>query len=544
MEYRILWLILSLSSLLIMTACGPDSGSDALTEREPAAPAPNAALCNGVCHSPDSEISPDPLQTNGSGTAGKHVIHVETRGIYCTKCHFNYENETSHVNGQLDTGSVAIPLVNFDATNPSGNWNSGAANCSSLGCHGSSTLDWYGIAGWTLPACASCHEAAVGTKRVILGVNGDFGASATTVSHHVVAAAVSTDPTDEQCKVCHEMSKHMAGTVRLQNADIDDPDVPNSVIAYDPSVPASLEPFCLSCHDALGASAATVPVPGGSAKSPFADDRTLGAAPNVAGDKIEGYWNNNYTVHKDNSLTCAGSGDPGTGCHGNGGTINMHGSVTKGLLTKNLTLPVPQLGDLYDYNYYKLCFDCHASYPEVSKEVVLGVKQFGNYDVPWAMIPFYTSGIQSLFRDRYVDGTTYPYPAYWGGVNQPYNSNFYDKPYAPLHNWHLSNNNFMEIAWNYRGTTVETGEVGRASCITCHNVHGTSGTVRSTYDELGITAFVSDFPGGYQDSYKKLVPIGNYQDTVLKEYPMSCRWSCHGSGLRPGSSYWHTPSDE
>ena len=325
----------------------------------------------------------------------------------------------------------------------------------------------------------------------------------------------------------------MSGSVKLN-----DKDTAGSVVVYDPITPSSLEPFCLSCHDADGATEEA------DAKSPFSSSNTLGDIPNVAGDKVEGYWNNTYTVHKDNSLTCAGSGDPGTGCHGNGGSINMHGSASRGLLTKNLTLPVPvpvPPDPIYDRYNYELCFDCHDSYPEVSEEVVLGVQAGGNYDEPWAMPVYSPSGIQSLFRDRYISNPA-EYPPEWGGPNQRYNNNFDNKPYTPLHNWHLSTDGFMGIAWYYRGPYAENG---RASCTTCHNVHGTSGTVRSTYDEFGIKASVTGFPGGYQDLHKTFVPYWNYGDAVLMDYPMSCRWNCHRAAASPDrAAYWHTPSDE
>jgi len=305
----------------------------------------------------------------------------------------------------------------------------------------------------------------------------------------------------------------MSGTVLLKNADT------NAPITYDRADPSSLEPFCLSCHDALGATSTFI---GATPLDPFSDGRALGTIPNVAGNKIDGYWNNSNTIHKDNGLTCAGTGEPATGCHGSNGTVNMHGSLSKGLLTKNLTLPIPS-GSAYDYNDFVLCFDCHDSYPTVSKEVVLGYRSGGNYDLSWAPTPYYTAGIQSLFRDRYISGDP-----------RPYSDTIWGDPYTPLHNYHLSPTDawMNSGVWKYRGN-----EIGRTSCIACHNVHGTSGSIRSTYDEFGITAYTAG-----PDSYKTLEPIGNYEDLVFKAYPINCAISCHG--IMPGTSYWHTPSDE
>ncbi len=468
------------------------------------------------CHYSGSAI--DPVLINGSGTEGKHLKHVTERGISCGKCHSGYISTSTHVNGSLDTDNSSILITLFDSTNPSGSWtgDTGAntGSCASLICHGGSTLDWYGTGTWVLPACDTCHGAAVGTRRPVTGTGGDFAGNSSIVSNHV---AGGTDPGEEQCKVCHEMSVHMGGTVRLREADAD------TAVIYDPSDNSTLEPFCLSCHDADGAAATFTT--GGAADNPFNDGESLGAGLHVAGDKIEGYWSNTYTVHRDNGLTCAGSGEAGTGCHGNNGSINMHGSPSKGILTKNLSLPLPfDPPDPYDYNQYRLCFDCHESYPAVTKEVVLGYKQYGNYDLSWAPTPYYTSAIKTLFRDVYTGGT------------EAYDDTIWGDPFVPLHNYHLFSNDLamdskIIMRWAYRG---DAGQPGRVTCVTCHNVHGTAGSVRSTYDDFGLVPGVNG-----TDAYTLLV---NYLDTTLKSYPINCLKSCHDmSGQR---YYWHTPANE
>jgi hypothetical protein len=300
--------------------------------------------------------------------------------------------------------------------------------------------------------------------------------------------------------------------VRLRHADTD------TAIVYDGGSPAALEPFCLSCHDADGATATFAA--SGSALEPFADGGVLGTAPFGEGVRISSYWNGAYNKHKLWGLTC-------TSCHGNYGTPNAHGAGFQGLLTSNLSLPVTTTTD-FDYEDYRLCFDCHDGYPSVSKEVVLGYKQGGNYDVFWAPTPYYTTGIQSLFRDRYI-GNPANFPAYWGGSNQTYNDSTwgYD-PHVPLHNWHLSRYDFFGSGWTYR-----TGAVGRPNCVTCHNVHGTAGTVRSVYEEFGIT--VSTGVGG--DEYGTMVNVDN-----LESAPINCASSCHG--IAGPLHYWYAPSDE
>jgi len=508
------WFTLSLLALLFAAAgCDSGRGADSLL-------APKSTSGCVTCH--NSTIAPDPLVTNGSGTYGKHISHVQSSGIPCERCHYTYSQLATHMNGTLDTGNPAILIVYFDSLNPPpaawiGDTGPGTGTCSSLFCHGGYSVDWYGAG---LPGCAACHFQQIGSRRPVLGANGDFGANPANLSHHVTG---TVDPTPVQCKACHEMSQHTSGTVRLKQADTGD------AIAYDPASPSTLEPFCLSCHDADSAVATFIS--GGTPTSPFNDGAALGSVPNEAGNKIASSWNAAFTVHRSNGLTCAGTGAPVTGCHGNAQNINMHGSTSKGLLTRNMTFPVPASA-AYDYNQFKLCFDCHENYPTVTKEVVLGYRQGGNYDVWWAPSPYSTptTSIRSLFRDRYIWDSA-NYPLYWNGVNQAYNDNFFGDTYAPLHNYHLSpTDGWMQNVWDYR----RSGDVGRASCITCHNVHGTNSAVRSTYEELGLVRGI----GLGSDAF---VTFGGIYG--LQTGPINCTTlECH-SNAGP-SSYWHSPPDE
>ena len=73
----------------------------------------------------------------------------------------------------------------------------------------------------------------------------DFGRS----SHHVQGSVTDTD-----CVVCHEMTQHQAGVVRLQDPD----DSGTLLLALtlhpddDPPTAEALEGFCLACHDSDG----------------------------------------------------------------------------------------------------------------------------------------------------------------------------------------------------------------------------------------------------------------------------------------------------
>jgi hypothetical protein len=385
------------------------------------------------------------------------------------------------------------------------------------------------------PSCG-CHAAPVGSRRQVLGPGGDFDKP----SHHVVNYANSADEliTMADCLVCHDMAAHMAGMVRLRNKDD-----AGQIITYQSGTPASLEPFCLSCHDTNGATTEPNPL------TPFSDGNTLGVGMNVAGNRIAGYWNGSNTVHKNNGLTCAGSGASATGCHGDNGAINMHGSSSRGLLTRNMTNPIPPTSS-FAYDDYKLCFDCHENYPAVTKEVVLGYRSGGNYDLvtqadPTTLppTPYYTSGIQSLFRDRYAAGSA-NYPSYWGGLNQTYNNDFWfpGGVHLPLHNFHLLGNYYSLLtpsipnwlSWNYRG---DSAQQGRITCASCHNVHGGNASVRSAYDELLLVRLTGTGP----DLYTRL-PAPPAKPDVMTGYPSNCTADCHG--MNGKSTYWYSPADE
>jgi hypothetical protein len=399
--------------------------------------------------------------------------------------------------------------------------------------------------GGTSGGCG-CHSSAVGTRRQVLGTGGDFGANPTVTSHHVAGSA---DPADNQCTVCHDQSQHTSGTVRLRHADT------GTTVVYNTSTPSTLEQFCLSCHDANGALATAV---SGSALSPFNDGVMLGAMPYMASTMVASAWTGS-SVHRSRGLTCAGTGNPATGCHGRNGAINAHGSVNQGLLTNTMNFQIPlvsasvysanPLGD-YNVNNYKLCFDCHASFPAVTREVVLGYMSGGVYDIKKAPSPYSTpaQSMQSLFRDRYIANVA-SYPVSWGGINQPFNDTMWGDPFLALHNYHLlgfEGNVLVDptvnmLQWKYRG---DPARIGRITCTACHSVHGTAaGTIRSTYVELGLQKDFALFPGYIPptgDSYTSLDPF--ISTAIMTSFPLNCAVDCHG--IQGQSSYWHTPNGE
>jgi hypothetical protein len=282
--------------------------------------------------------------------------------------------------------------------------------------------------------------------------------------------------------------------------------------------------------------------------SPFADGSTLGAVPYAAGTTIASSWNGSSTHRTTGLLTCAGTGQPGTGCHGTistpTGAINMHGSTIRGLLTNTMNFQIPLVSlavysagrasvTSYDAGNYKLCFDCHDAYPAVTKEVVLGFRMGGAYDIFAQPTPvsFGTYSLASLFRDYYTN------------VSPPYYSDtMWGYQYMALHNYHLlgfETDTFGAIVptgenalqWKYRGNPVW---IGRITCTSCHNVHGTSvQTIRSTYESFGLTRFTSG-----PDSYVTIA-TGSLTGT-----PSNCATNCHGPAWPNPSAYWNIPARE
>lgn len=480
------------------------------------------------CHSGGNSI--DPLILNGSGTEGKHQKHVTERGIPCEKCHSDYTGISTHANGTLDTDNSSILITFFDSTNPAGSWtgDSGAdtGSCALLACHGGSTLDWYGSNIWVLPACDICHRTAVGSRRQVFDSNGDgsgTGGDFNLASHHVLDY---TDPsiqlvTGTDCLVCHDQTGHMGGTVRLK-----DKDNAGTQIVYDPGDPSSLEPFCLSCHDSNGATAE------GSPLSPFSSSSILGTPPYVRGLLIEDNWLKTYG-HGTNGdhaagdrLTCMGSGSPGTGCHGNGGSINAHGSVNEIIGAKEYKYSLAF--GYYDETWFSLCFDCHSNYPGITKEDTLGVKAGGILDnEAWldncsnchfsftpttnAFPPYNTTGVTTHFADHDEAGDP------WGlndGVN-PYLSMPTDNN---LHWLHLG----MYVS-DYRGLS----ENGLVTCSNCHSVHGSNTLCGAVHDEMGYIN-VSDGNGNtYGQMKTEAYDENDGTPDYLSSYPTYCDMSCH-----------------
>jgi hypothetical protein len=495
-------------------------------------------LCGCSSQNPESIFNSDTGKHPNDWLPGGHMTAARTNIASCNECHgadlaggISHVSCTScHLGGPTSIHPADwVPLLTKHGPYAEAN---GTASCANQWCHGPQLS---GVAGSgpactschpfpfdpTKATCATCHSSQMGSRRPVLGPNGDFGQNAQILSHHVAGTA---DPTAAQCEVCHDMSEHTSGTVRLRNADT------GASIVYSASVPSSLETFCLSCHDADGALMTSVT--GETQVTPFGDGSTLGTPPYPYATRINSSWKSayghgTYGNHATGTrLTCLGTGQPGTGCHGSSGRINAHGSTSQVLSTRAFKYDIAASGPtyIYDESNFDLCFNCHDSYPSVSKTEILGVKFGGLLDTsygppgPRGQNPPYDTG--GLYLTHFADhndplNTANPLndPVFWGTADMN------------LHWFHLG----LQIV-SFRGTGTVTG----ITCVNCHDVHGSSFPYSALYDEL---------------AYSSTTTLGNnmigemvysaYTTTLLEDYPTYCSFNCHT--IQGPTKAWFSP---
>ena len=317
-------------------------------------------------------------------------------------------------------------------------------------CHGAA-LGGFG----SVPACASCHggggaltctgchASARGGRRAVVG---EFSLA----SHHVAG-----DPIDADCRVCHDLSQHKQGSVRL--LDVDDPTAASAVVlAADPqgsaAEAAKLEPFCLACHDGDGA--------GGSA--PFSD----GVIPPPIDAAA---WSG--ASHHLAERTCFGDGET-FGCHASG-----HGSVKRMLLGPSGGSSAGVTGDT-TREEEGFCFACHRDGGEASTDIeaefgrtthhLVGSHEQGTtvaLECTSCHDPHLATSSQPL-RDPDEGGS-------WTGTRQGFCLTCHDgeAPDGVAFPSTSSGTGFDKSG--FAGTTHAT-ELGDDSCLDCHVSHGST----------------------------------------------------------------------
>lgn len=251
--------------------CHGDSGADAISTHsnkdwggpsiEKPTPPSFELLCT-QCHDPHGTSNLFAIKTqvlvtsNGSVTSGP-VLFTATTGAnshddgvsanasrICVTCHVNASNPgfpmKNHVGGASHAGGVDYS----------------GQDCTT--CHRHSADGTAATSDGFMASCRACHSSTQdlnqgSPRRKIVGATGgDF----TRTSHHVSG---SDAVTDGDCVVCHEMSRHTLGKVRLLDVD-----TPATVYELDYALnavddPADYENFCISCHDGDGQAGDMVP---------------------------------------------------------------------------------------------------------------------------------------------------------------------------------------------------------------------------------------------------------------------------------------------
>ena len=209
----------------------------------------NIDSTDSTCNGNDCHVSSILAKTVRSH--GKHDVH--TKRFKCENCHYKYFTHSNHQN-RIDDIISNSDVVSFDELNPNTVWDNSTKDCSLIDCHGGAAglINWYAAGS----GCTSCHSTAQGSRRIVLGAGGDF----TRTSHHVTGGIQDSD-----CRVCHDQSNHMSGTVRLLDVDT------GAGSNFDP---ATLNNLCLSCHDSNGANGNT---------TPFSDLKTVPDVKGAAG---------------------------------------------------------------------------------------------------------------------------------------------------------------------------------------------------------------------------------------------------------------------
>ena len=218
----------------------------------------------------------------------------------CQVCHEStaYYNGLSALNFHTDYGPDSQP----------------GGNCTSCHTH---TGGFSPAGGGSCTGCHASAQGAGGYRRQVAGVGGDFERT----SHHVTDGSTTEIVDIADCLVCHQQTQHQS------NADptvlLNDPDG-GLAYTYD-GTGASVEGFCLACHDVDSSTAYDSNAFAGDGNQPFSDGRTP--------QDIDSGW----TTASHNGATSEGC----LGCHGGPDSTrptanydrNVHGSDNPKMLS-------------------------------------------------------------------------------------------------------------------------------------------------------------------------------------------------------------------
>jgi predicted CXXCH cytochrome family protein len=194
-------------------------------------------------------------------------------------------------------------------------------------------------------SCTSCHAQPQGSpttyRRQITGAGGDFERA----SHHVTDGSATEIVTDDDCVVCHDQSSHQSNLE--PSVLLNDPDGGAS-FSYD-GAGASLENFCLKCHDADSSLAYDSDLDSSDGYQPFSDGRT---PPDIASGWASASHNAAVpALVNEVCLTCHGG--PDSTRSGESFDRNAHGSDHGSLLSETIA------GMAVTNTEEDLCYACH-----------------------------------------------------------------------------------------------------------------------------------------------------------------------------------------
>jgi hypothetical protein len=196
-------------------------------------------------------------------------------------------------------------------------------------------------------SCISCHAQAQGSggdRRQVAGVGGDFER----ISHHVTDGSATEIVTEEDCIVCHNQGNHQSNAE--PQVVLNDPDLGAALTyAYDGSG-ASIENFCVNCHDADASLAFDSDSQSSDGYQPFSDGRD-------PQDIATGWAGSSHNT----SPVAALADEACMACHGGADSTrsglsvdpNAHGSDLPSMLSDTIA------GKSVTNTEEALCFACH-----------------------------------------------------------------------------------------------------------------------------------------------------------------------------------------
>ncbi len=409
------------------------------------------------CHASGTTI--DPL------TSGAHSRHVTDAAYDCEECHKDYRTDSSHMNGQMDIPSGSPDMIKFNsAMNPSGSYTVSSKTCTDLACHGLS-LSSQGTditPEWDKPstgACGTCHDVEVSGGADLVVTSGSHE------SHFDTARGPGI--TDTECGTCHsgeDASTHADGTINFNDSKdfsntavcdtchspggsydgVNDPDVGaknvwiSGVYTGDALI-SGKEKWCVTCHD----------------NSPSVIDGVT--APNIAGDESGSFtYGTGYGYYKTGHGLDSGKTYPASGGVVFGAGIGCDGCHDLAFTHIDGAARTFDCGDGCDSSEYRQSYRLDMVGGLDPMEMPRTSVSPRIQDASFTLC--FTCHTSTLFTDS-------------GNAN----TNFRITGYDNLHWTHLDiYNQRYRADW----TDYETlGVNSRISCVTCHNVHGSTNLV-------------------------------------------------------------------